>query len=194
MADWLQLLVDERSDARAASAKATTVRDALVSAGWILPSVDGECALGASGHRPGANVASWYARERGEVDFANLSTNGVVIAAGSFTNLAAAPMELDRLACPACGVLVGETDVAECVVAWMSGAVDATVACPSCGRACPLRSLRSRDERASPIVCGHLALTFHNWPPLDSPRWRRSIVEDIAEVVGSPPSLAWAKI
>jgi hypothetical protein len=39
-----------------------------------------------------------------------------------------------------------------------------------------------------------LTLTFYNWPPLDRLGWKRNIIDVVAEVLGTRPSIAWAKV
>ncbi len=194
MSDWLQFVVDEHISAKHASRRSTNLRKTLVSEGWIVASPDGECVLGAQGHRPGPQVASWYTREKGEGDFTTLMTNGVAIEAGPFTNLAAAPFETDLLSCPTCKGAVDGEQLMECVAQWMSGEADATLTCEACGRSTPLRFLRSSDKREPPVVCRKLTLTFYNWPPLDRPGWKKNIIDVVAEALGTRPSIAWAKL
>jgi hypothetical protein len=194
VSDWLQFVVDERIGVEDASGRSTQLCKKLVSEGWIVAAADPKCALGAKGHRPGPEVRSWYVRGKGEGDFTTLKTNGVVIEAGPFTNLAAGPFEMDLLICPKCEAPVDEERVMEFVGRWMSGETAAALGCEACGGSTHLRSLRSADGRESPVVCGNLTLTFYNWPPLDRAGWKKDIIEVIAGVLGSRPSLARAKL
>lgn len=194
MSDWLQFVVDEHVSSKDASRRSTQLREKLVSEGWIVASPDEECVLGTKGHRPGPQVRSWYTRAKGEGDFTTLMTNGVAIETGPFTNLAAAPFETDLLSCPDCKGAVDEELLMECVGQWMAGETDAALTCEACGKSTHLRSLRSSDKREPPVVCGNLTLTFYNWPPLDRPGWKKSIIELIAEGLGTSPSIAWAKV
>jgi hypothetical protein len=194
MSDWLQFVVDEHVCARDASRRSTQLRKKLVSEGWIVSAADEECALGARGHRPGPEVRSRYTRASGEGDFTELVTNGVAIETGPFTNLAAGPFETHLLSCPKCGRAVDQDPLMECVGQWMSGETESALTCEGCGQSTHLRSLRSTDKREPPVVCGNLTLTFYNWPPLDRPGWKTSIIDVIAETTGVHPSIAWAKL
>lgn len=48
--------------------------------------------------------------------------------------------------------------------------------------------------KAPPVACGHLVLTYYNWPPLNDARWKKNIIDLIAETLGARPVLAWAKL
>jgi hypothetical protein len=71
---------------------------------------------------------------------------------------------------------------------------DSALRCEACGQGAHLRSLRSSDNGGPPVVCGNLTLTFHNWPPLDHPGWKKSIIDKIAETLGARPAIAWTKL
>jgi hypothetical protein len=194
MSDALQFVVDEHIASTDAEARVTQLRKKLEVDGWFVATADADCVLGAFGHRPGPQVRSWYARTAGEVDFTTLMTNGVVIEAGSFTNLAAGPFETDSLCCAACNCAVEEGGVMESVAQWMSGDSDAGVTCDACGGRNHLRALRSAGTRKPPVLCGNVVLTFYNWPPLDSPRWKTSILDALAAALGNRPAVAWTNL
>lgn len=194
MGDWLQFLVDDRVGAADAPLRAEEVRRRLTSEGWIVAEADKDCVFGDAGHRPGREVASWYNGTPDETAFTRLRTNGVVIRAARFTNLAAGPYDLAALACPRCGGSVDEDALLESVGGWISGGGDGVMGCNSCSERFSLSALHRADPRESPVVCGNLALTFFNWPILEDSGWKRSVVDAVAEVLGARPSLAWTKL
>ncbi len=189
MSDSLQFVVDETVTAKGAARRATTLRTSLVDTGWILAAP-----RGASVHRPGPRVGSRYTRAKRELDFTKLATNEVAIETGPFTNLAVGPFDADRLRCPKCTGAVPEDSLMACVGEWMSGEGDAVMKCEGCRKKVHLRELRSRSKGDPPVVCGYLALSFYNWPPLDAPGWKKSIVDVIEDALGARPSIAWTKL
>jgi hypothetical protein len=166
--DGLQFLVDEQVGAGEAPRRAEEVRQKLISEGLIDSVADKDSTLFFAGHRPGPQVASWYEGNDDDLAFTRLRTNGVIIRAGRFTNLAAGPYDTGALVCPRCGRFADTEVLFESVGAWMSGSGDATFACGACSATLALRALRTSDPSDPPVVCGNLSLTFFNWPTLST--------------------------
>jgi hypothetical protein len=188
MGDWLQFVVDEHVSAGDAEHRAAALRANLVAVGWIT-----RCDApvpGRSVHRPGAQVDSWYARAAGEVELSRFVTNEVAVETGPFTNLAAGPFDTE-LRCAACEAPVDEPALLDRIESWLESGTEPLVTCLRCGRDAHVRTLHGAG---CGVLCGHLALTFYNWPPLEDARWHRSIVEVISGSIGARPSIAWAKL
>ena len=130
------------------------------------------------------------ARSPREGGFMDLQTNGVSIEARPFSNLAAGPFDVEMLACPACGP-VDLDALHEHIDQWLTRAIEPNATCLRCGHIAHARELRGGDVN---VICGQLAVTFWNWPPLDDDCWIRNVVDVIAGSLGARPSIAQAKL
>jgi hypothetical protein len=193
MGDAIQFLVDEEVSEAEAPFLAGRLRARLIEEGWIEREVTNDCALGGRGHRPGPLVRSSFAFRQEESDFCELLTNGVVIEAKRFTSLEC-PHEWDLFVCPQCEEQIDAEQLDEALEAWYAGRAPRAVICAGCGRAGHPREWRSTDPGQSPITFGNLVVRFYNWPGLDSPRWKRDIVDEVRKIVGRPLSLAWGRL
>ncbi len=187
MSDWVQFVVDESVGAADAPILAERVRDRLIATGWIAPARGPDPVLHGDGHRPGPDVGRWYARSPGEADLSAWRTNGVAIEAGPFSNLVAGPFDVDLLTCPACAAPVDLPALQDEFERWVTSAIEPHATCAPCGHVTHARGLRG-------VVCGHLALTFYNWPPLDDDRWSRKVMDVVSESLGTRPAIANAKL
>jgi hypothetical protein len=189
MSEGLQFLVDEQVGAEDARSLADRLRERLVAEGWIEPEATSESVPTGRGHRPGPLARSSYELAPGECNYFAMHTNGVTIEAERFTSLMY-PFEAELCVCPRCEAQVDVDQLMKAVEAWATSGVERRLTCADCGHAGHPREWGGTGDEAQTIVFGHLVLSFHNWPPLDFSRWKRSIIDDVTKTVGRPLSMA----
>jgi len=183
MGDWFQTVVATRTPQASSADVADGVRNWLASEGVICP-FPTECVLGGSGfgYAPGPNYqAAVSAPDGGLVD---LVSNGLDIQTGR--NVAFDYQGEHQWKCGSCGQWQSDMDVLmEALSTWYDGNDSATVVCGACSACTPLATV----ETTPAIACGHLLLTFWNWPPLTD-----AFLQSVSEHVGGPVALVAGKL
>lgn len=176
MGDWYETIVDPVVGSDDAPALAERVVAALVSAGFLKPERS-DCTVGGSGYPPAPGVFRYL---RGtDTLLMDLRTNGLDVVSKRSVHLT---VNLERLACPACGVQVDDlagVSWRDAVSEWYEGR-EGPIACPACRREAAVATWIHEP----PCGFGNLAFTFWNWPPFTPEYWKSTPAEFIEAVVG----------
>ena len=183
MSDNFLALIDPMATESDAQERAIRVRERLVAAGLVYPELSGDCALGGAAHPPGPRLREMYAPRAGEPQVAESRTGGVEILAERWVNQLAFPV-LEAATCPECGASFVEElfePLGQAMLMFLDSAAIDAVECPSCSAAVPATNWTIRPHLG---FC-HLAVVFWNWPPFESPGWRDSVPDLVAEALGN---------
>jgi hypothetical protein len=166
-----------------AGVAAETLRSWLVSQGIVTGALE-ENVLGGNGfgHPPGPSYA--IAVNSTDPHLATLVTNGVGIETGR--QVAVDPQGESRWQCPSCALWHDDYDaLLQAIGLWYEGDDHAVLACSSCRHSSRLVDVLTDP----PVACGHLAITFWNWPTLST-----AFIAQVGEQVGDNVILVSGKL